>query len=153
MRRLWFKRAPVGIAILLSILSFCCIAYAVGMRVASELWLTGVDRAAHRVGVEPTLNGIAEYIVNAVQVGMQREQVEETLRSVAPIRVMRGDIDERVDIGWGPTACDHIWLELTPLPGHEWPMVACYDHENRLVLLKSRDPDFPPLGISAPISQ
>jgi hypothetical protein len=150
---IYLKRALVGaVAVLLTCL-LSCLAYGIVMRAVNQIWLVGVEHAAQRVGAAPTLNGIAEYIVVSVRVGMSREQVEQILRVIAPIEVVRGTPDKVIDPGWGPAICDELWLKLTPLPGHEWRMFACYNQAGELVLLKSADPDFPPLGISAPIQR
>jgi hypothetical protein len=153
MHKIQIKTIGIGIGILFLTCLLGCLAYGIGMRIASEVWLIGVERAACRVGAAPTLNGIAEYIVETVQTGMPREQVEQILGALAPIEVVRGALDEKVDAGWGPTACDELWLKLTSLPGHAWRMFACYDRTGGLVHLESADPDYPLLGISAPIQR
>ena len=105
--------------------------------------------AARRVGVAPTLDGLAGYITKSVKPEMSREQVEKALDAIAPLDVKRGSLED-AGADWGPAACDRISLKLHPRGWQVWPMIACYDAEGKLVLLKSADPDYPPLGITVP---
>jgi hypothetical protein len=59
-----------------------------------------VEDAARKVGAEPTLNGLADHIAKSVQLGMSREQVEQTLNAMAPCTVVQGP-QKDIDIGWG----------------------------------------------------
>jgi hypothetical protein len=120
------------------------------MRIYQMQWVMGVERAAKRVDAEPTLNGLAEYIKESIHPGMSREETQQVLGRLGELQVLYGSLQD-VGSGYGPTACDEIKLKLTPLPGHYWRIIACYDERNELVVMKSADLDDPYLGISAPV--
>lgn len=110
-------------------------------------------QAARELGFEPSIGGVADYIRESVEPGMPRGEVEEILGSIAPLRVKRGELDEKRKAGWGPMACDDLWIELGPLPLGARPMIACHDEQGGLVRLDFTDPDAPPLRIYAPAQQ
>lgn len=140
------RTVAVTVGIVVLACACCCGLW----RTYNELGQMGVERAARRVGVEPTLDGIATYIRASIEVGMSREEVEEALSAVAPLKVIRGTLDGGSSAGWGPIACDHVWLEFTPLPGHSSMISACYDNKGKLVKLDFVGSDVPSLEISAP---
>lgn len=111
------------------------------------------ESAARRLGFEPTFNGVAEYIKRSVEIEMTRSEVEQILSDIAPLRVERGEIED-IKSGWGPTACDHIWLDLGSIliPGRV-PIIACYDEMGGLVKLDFAGSDVPPLDIYAPLRE
>jgi hypothetical protein len=108
-----------------------------------------VTVAARRVGVAPTLDGLAGYITKSVKPEMPREQVEKALIAIAPLDVERGSLED-AGADWGPAACDKISIKLHPQGWQVWRIVACYDVEGKLVLLTSADPDYPSLNITVP---
>jgi hypothetical protein len=111
------------------------------------------ENAAQRLGFEPTFNGVVEYIKRSVETEMTRSEVEQILSDIAPLRVERGEIED-IKSGWGPTACDHIWLDLSSiLTGGPVPIIACYDEMGRLVKMDFAEPDAPPLDIYAPLRE
>jgi len=110
--------------------------------------------AARRLGFEPNFDGVVGYIKHSIEVGMTRDEVEQILREVAPLRVERGELDEDSRAGWGPIACDQIWLDLSAtLTGGPVPITACYDDTGGLVAMDFVEPDMSPLGISAPLRE
>jgi len=135
----------VGIVLWLCVLGLTS---CVVTQTASRAEQARIEQAAHKVGVEPTIDGLAGYIVKSIDPGMSRDQVEQVLGVIAPFEVIRG---KPRDTGrkWGPTTCDEISLELGPLPNQRWRIFACYDNNGKLVSLKSADSDFPPLSIFA----
>ncbi len=112
---------------------------------------TEIERMGRKVGEEPTIDGIGHYLSKSVKPGMPRSQVEQAIQRLGPLRVQPGALDDTGHLRWGPVACDHIFLRLSLLPGHEWEMVACYNSQGGLVRFRSADPEaFPALDISAP---
>jgi hypothetical protein len=140
------KQLPTVVSILIVSCLGCCCLIVVSVRVHSEIGQMGVRRAADKVNVAPTIGGLAEYIVENIETGMTRSEVEQVLGTLAPVKVQRGPLTDG-DLEYGPTPCDHIRLRLTLLPTHDWLMAACYDREGRLVLLQSTEADYPSLGI------
>jgi len=138
------------IAVILLLVSiFCCVL----PRVVATVWNDGIEQAAKRVNREPTLTGLAGYIADEIHVGMSQSETEEKLKALAPITVIPRHTLQDVGSGYGPTSCDEIQLKFTSLPGHIWPMMACYDAQGGLVILHSVDAEsFPPLDIYAPIN-
>ena len=140
------KSTIVGIVGLILASLLCC----VGIRALTELWDSGIERAAGKVSAEPTLNGLAEYITSEIQTGMSRYEVEQVLQMIAPIEVTLLYSLQDVGSGYGLTSCDEIKLKLTSFPGHIWRIKACYDARDELVMLDSADRDsFPALDIYA----
>jgi hypothetical protein len=96
-----------------------------------------VEEAARKVGIEPTFDGITQYITGSIQLGMSRDQVEQSLSALAPYVVDRNA--QQYDFGFEgerlPITCDNIWLKLEPLL---W-FSACYDAEGHLTDFKSMD--------------
>ena len=138
------KSTIVGIAVLMLVSLSCCI----GVRAPREIWDNGIEHAADKVGAEPTMNGLAEYIISEIQTGMSRYEVEQVLQMIAPIEVTLLDSLQDVGSGYGLTSCDEIKLKLTSFPGHIWRIKACYDARDELVMLDSADRDsFPALDI------
>ena len=124
--------------------SLCCI----GVRAQSAMWDSGIERAASKVNTKPTLNGLAEYIASEIQAGMPRHKVEQVLQEIAPIEVTLLKPLKDVGSGYGPTSCDEIRLKITSLPGHIWKIIACYNTQDKLVILHSNDSEsFPSLDI------
>ncbi len=124
----------------------CC----AGIRITNEFARVQVENAARRVGADPSIEGIGQYIVDSIDVGMSGYEVEQILGIIAPLDVERGSLKD-TSSGWGTTRCDKISLKLSLLPGHVWRIIACYDTKDNLVLLKSADPDsFPSLDVYAP---
>ena len=79
--------------------------------------------------------------------------MEQILSDIAPPRVERGEIED-IKSGWGPTACDHIWLDLGSILIPGWvPIIACYDEMGGLVKLDFAEPDAPSLDIYAPLRE
>ena len=113
----------------------------------------GLERAAYRVGVDPSYEGLADYIVKSVEPGMTRDDVEEILGAIAPLRIMQGELDEDGFSSWGAIACDEIWIDITPFPQHGWPITACYNDKGQLVKMHSVGSDLPPLDIYAPTGE
>lgn len=144
------KNALLSVGLLLLMCLFICLAVGLGMRTYQMQWIIGVERAARKVGVEPTMNGLAEYVQESVHPGMSREETEQALNRLGELTVLYGSLKD-VGSGWGPVACDEIRLKLGPLPGHYWRIFACYDSGDELVHMKSADPDDPSLNISAPV--
>jgi hypothetical protein len=137
----------------LLVVLFGCLVHRLWIQIDFEVWQSGIERAAHNVGAEPTLEGLAQYITETIYVGMSEQELEQTLEVLAPVEVTCGETTE-IDAGWGSGGrCDSILLELSPLPGHEWRIIACYNSVGELVLIKSADPDFPLLSIFAPIQE
>lgn len=142
------RTKAVLFAIGILLLTCCCCL--VVPRTYTELRIRGVRQAASRIGVEPTMDGLAEYIRGAIGIGMSRLEVEQALNTIAPIKVAsRGSLNSLGSVD-GLTACDELWLMLTPLPGHEWRISACYDEQDRLVYMESYEADDPALNIWAP---
>jgi len=141
------KKIPLLAVGILLLTCCCCLAM---LRVYHELGIRGVKQAAYRVGVEPTTMGaLAEYIRGTVETGMSRSEVEQALSTIAPVKVVsRGSLSDPWSVS--PNACDRLWLMLTPLPGHEWPIRACYDEQGRLAYMESYKSDGPALGIREP---
>jgi hypothetical protein len=109
-----------------------------------------LERAATRIGVEPSYSAIGEYIVAHIVVGMSHDQVEQVLDEIAPLEIVHGPLEDK-GLKWGPTVCDLISMKLGPQPLYAWRISACYNNKDELVILKSLDPDsFPPLDIYAP---
>lgn len=153
MKRFGLKLLLLSAGGFLLVVLFSCLACRLWMEIDSEAWQSGIERAARNVGAEPTLEGLAQYIVDTIHVGMSEQEVEQALEMIAPVQVTRGETTE-IDAGWGSGGrCDNISLELSPLPGHKWRIIACYDNAGELVLIKSADPDFPLLRIFAPIQE
>ncbi len=69
----------------------------------------GLEATASRLEFEPSFKGLAEYINKTVKPEMTREEVAHILENIGPLTVRRGKL-EQVDVGWGPTACDHLVL-------------------------------------------
>lgn len=112
------------------------------------------ENAASRLGFEPTFNGVVEYIKRSVKIGMTRSETEQILGDVAPLRVERGELDEDSTAGWGPMACDQIWLDLSAtLTGGPVLIFACYDEMGGLVKMNFAEADLPSLEISAPLRE
>jgi hypothetical protein len=112
------------------------------------------ESAARRLGFEPTLDGVTEYIKESIVIGMQRSEVEQTLDSMAPLEVERGELNEDSRAGWGPIACDELWLDLGSILIPGWvPIIACYDEMGGLVKLNFAGPDAPSLDIYAPLQE
>ena len=133
----------------IGILLTCCCCLVIP-RTYTELRIRGVRQAASRIGSEPTMEGIAEHIRGTVKIGMSRHAVEQALGSIAPIKVAsRGSLNNLGSVS-RPTACDELWLMLTPLPGHEWRISACYDEQDKLVYMESYEADDPALNIWRP---
>jgi len=110
--------------------------------------------AARRLGFEPNFDGVVGYIKHSIEIGMTRDEVEQILREVAPLRVERGELDEDSRAGWGPIACDQIWLDLSAtLTGGPVLIFACYDEMGGLVKMNFAEADLPSLGISAPLRE
>lgn len=138
------ERVIAGIMILMLANLLCCL----GVRIQRAIWDSGIQRAASKVNAEPTINGIAEYITSEIQVGMPRYEVEQILQRIAPIKVIPSHLLKDVGSGYGPTSCDDINLRFTIFPGHVWRIIACYNAQDQLVILRSADLDgFPELGI------
>jgi hypothetical protein len=144
------RSALFGVSLLLLVCLVCCLAVGLGMRIYQMQWIIGVEKAARRVGVEPTLNGLAEYIKESIHPGMSREETQQVLSHLGKLQVLYGSLED-VGSGYGLIACDEIKLKLSPLPGHYWRIFACYDSNDKLVRMSSADPDDPLLGISAPV--
>lgn len=111
------------------------------------------EDTARRLGFEPTFDGVAEYIKRSIEIGMSRSEAEQILGGIAPLRVERGELED-ISSGWGPTACDQIWLDLSAtLTGGPVPIIACYDEAGGLVKMDFAEPDAPPLDIYAPLRE
>lgn len=139
-------------AVLLTIgilLLTCCCCWVVP-RTYTTLRMHGVKQAASRIGVEPTTSALADYIREAIEIGMSRLEVEQVLSTIAPVKVVSRGYPSNLGSLNGPTACDKLWLMLTPLPGHEWRIRACYDGQDRLIYMESDESDGPALDIWAP---
>ena len=138
------KRIPLLAIGILLLTCCCCLAM---LRTYTELGIRGVKQAALRVGVVPTSGALAEYIRETIEIGMSRHEVEQALSTIAPVKVVsRGSLSSPGVAG----VCDRLSLMLTPLPGHEWRIKACYDGQGRLVYMDSYKSDDPALGIWAP---
>lgn len=123
-------------------------------RVRQEAKLIEFENAARRLGVEPSFDGVVEYIKKSVKIGMSRGEVEQILGNVTPLRVERGELNEDSRAGWGPIACDRIWLDLSViLTGGPVPIIACYDEIGGLVKMNFTEADLPSLGIFAPLRE
>jgi hypothetical protein len=141
----------VGVLSLLACIG--CYGLAQTYRARQEAKQIEFESAARRLGFEPTFNGVAEYIKRSVEIEMTRSEVEQILSDIAPLRVERGEIED-IKSGWGPTACDHIWLDLGSIliPGRV-PIIACYDEMGGLVKLNFAGSDAPSLDIYAPLRE
>lgn len=139
-----------GVLLAVGVLLLACMGCCGLMRTYSEVKQFEFERAARRLGFEPTLDGITEYIKESVEIGMLRDEVEQILGDIAPLRIERGELNEESKAGWGSIACDRIWLKLGPLPGDSPKIYACYDKEGGLVKMNFAGSDAPPLDIYAP---
>lgn len=129
----------------------CCGLTLVYSRVSHKMAQADLKRTAQRIGVEPTLDGIAGYINESIEPGMSRNEVEEILSNIAPIEIKRGE-PMNFDSGWGVgETCDQITLKIGgSLPGGKWPMKAFYDSQGKLVVFQSASDDVPGIDIVAP---
>jgi len=119
-----------------------------------EAKLIEFRNTAQRLGFEPTLNGVAEYIQRSINTGMSRNKVEQVLSNIAPLEVERGELNKDSRAGWGPIACDQIWLDLSALlTGGPVPIHACYDKIGGLVAMDFAEADLPSLEIYAPFRE
>jgi len=117
----------------------------------SEMRRLEFEQTADSLGFEPTVNGVAEYMGQSIEIGMTRDEVELILSDIAPLSVEQGDLNADSRAGWGPIACDRIWLDLgAVVTGGPVPLVACYDAQGGLVAMDFAEPDMTPLDISAP---
>jgi len=106
--------------------------------------IASFESNAQRLGIEPTMYGVAQQIEETIEIGMTRDEVEQRLKAIAPI----------VDIKRGPlelvpgveemTYIDSISIRFTPLPGvpsYALHLLAYYDSEGKLTFLGSTDLD------------
>jgi hypothetical protein len=145
------NKAIVVVGIVVAACLCCCGLTFIYSRVSYKVAQADLERTAQRIGVEPTLDGIAGYINKSIEPGMSRDQVEEILSDIAPIEVKRGEPMD-FDSGWGVgVTCDQITLKIGgPLFGEKWPMKAFYDNQGKLVVFQSASEGVPRIDIVAP---
>ena len=138
MRRRWLI---LLIAILIPICG--CAGYGVYVRVGQHDFAEALTRA----GLEPTDSAMVSYIEQSVSVGMTREQVEEALGILMPVRVARRGTPEDRPFNTERTSCDELLLVYGRLPGQNYTLIPCYAADGGLLRAQFSGLDAPHLRI------
>jgi hypothetical protein len=112
-------------ALLLSVVAavLCAVVY-FAVTLVRDQGSVPLAEAARRIGVKPTYADIVQYVNSTIHKGMSRDEVESTLRRVAPIEVRRGELLDTPALG-GSTTCDYIALKIGSFFNYPY-FSACY---------------------------
>jgi hypothetical protein len=122
--------------------------------------ISGIAVAGRRLGFEPTMGGLADYISAELEPGMSRDEVESVLSSIGSVVVeQRNALTMPAQAGL--LSCDNLSLPLTgqttdgkPILMPAMPLAACYDGQGGLDYFRYRpgswESDYPHFNINVP---
>jgi hypothetical protein len=81
-----YKDVIFVLGLLCMVCLFGCLAFYVRWRIHQAQWIAGVEKAAERLGTEPTLDGLGEYEEESIHLGMSKEQTHQELSNVGELQ-------------------------------------------------------------------
>jgi len=120
------KRALVITCLLVATCGLCtCLSPLAAMFVDAEL---GLFRIANRLGIEPRLSALHEYLDSTIVIGMPRERVHQEFNRIGPTRFSKSDSLKPL--------CERAVLRVGLIGLEQWEFELSYDLDENLLSIE-----------------